>query len=123
MYRATDTKLKRQVAIKMLPAALAMDAERLARFQREAEVLASLNHPHIAHIHGLERVDGIIALVMELVEGADARGPYRPEGHSARRGTPHREADRGGARSRARARDHPSRSETREHQSAVVTAP
>ena len=69
VYQATDTNLKRQVAIKVLPAAVAMDAERLARFQREAEVLASLNHPHIAHIHGLEKSDSTIALVMELVEG------------------------------------------------------
>ncbi|MEQ1761233.1 MAG: serine/threonine-protein kinase, partial [Vicinamibacterales bacterium] len=69
VYRATDTKLKRQVAIKVLPASVAGDAERLARFQREAEVLASLNHPNIAAIHGLEESDGIKALVMELVEG------------------------------------------------------
>ena len=61
--------LKRQVAIKVLPAAVAAGPERLARFQREAEVLAALNHPNIAHIHGLERSDGNIALVMELVEG------------------------------------------------------
>ena len=71
VYRATDTKLKRQVALKILPAALAADADRLARFQREAEVLASLNHPNIAHIHGLEESGGITALVMELVEGDD----------------------------------------------------
>ncbi len=69
VYRATDTKLKRQVAIKVLPASVAGDAERLARFQREAEVLASLNHPNIAAIHGLEESDGVKALVMELVEG------------------------------------------------------
>ncbi|MEQ1760969.1 MAG: protein kinase [Vicinamibacterales bacterium] len=69
VYRATDTKLKRQVAIKVLPASVAGDAERLARFQREAEVLAALNHPNIAAIHGLEESDGIKALVMELVEG------------------------------------------------------
>ena len=54
VYRATDTNLKRQVAIKVLPDAVATDSERLARFQREAEVLASLNHPNIAAIHGLE---------------------------------------------------------------------
>ena len=54
VYRATDTKLKRQVAIKVLPESLAADPDRLARFQREAEVLASLNHPHIAAIYGLE---------------------------------------------------------------------
>ena len=69
VYRATDTKLKRQVAIKVLPEALAADPERLARFQREAEVLASLNHQNIAHLHGLEETDGVRALVMELVEG------------------------------------------------------
>src|SRR3989442_3047145 len=71
VYRATDTKLKRQVAIKILPPALAADPDRLARFQREAEVLASLNHPNIAHIHGLEESGGVRALVMELVEGED----------------------------------------------------
>ena len=69
VYRATDTNLKRHVAIKVLPAAVSADADRLARFQREAEVLAALNHPNIAHIHGLEKSDGIFALVMELVEG------------------------------------------------------
>src|SRR5262245_36612396 len=80
VYRATDTLLKRQVAIKVLPASVAGDSERLIRFQREAEILAALNHPNIAHIHGLERSDGTIALVLELVEGptlADriAQGP------------------------------------------------
>jgi serine/threonine protein kinase len=69
VYRATDTNLKRQAAVKVLPAAVAADPERLVRFQREAEVLAALNHPNIAHIHGLEKSDGTIALVMELVEG------------------------------------------------------
>jgi len=69
VYRATDTNLKRTVAIKVLPDALASDVERLARLQREAEVLASLNHPHIAQIHGLERTERTTALVMELVEG------------------------------------------------------
>ena len=56
VYRATDTKLKREVAIKVLPASVAGDPERLARFQREAEVLAALNHPNIAAIYGLEEV-------------------------------------------------------------------
>ncbi|MGH9258206.1 MAG: serine/threonine-protein kinase, partial [Vicinamibacterales bacterium] len=69
VYRATDTNLKRAVAIKVLPASVAADRDRLARFQREAEVLASLNHPNIAAIYGLERSDGMTALVMELVEG------------------------------------------------------
>jgi serine/threonine protein kinase len=71
VFRATDTKLKRQVAIKILPPNVALDAERLARFQREAEVLASLNHPNIAAIYGLEESEGLTALVMELVEGDD----------------------------------------------------
>src|SRR5215475_10493225 len=69
VYRATDSNLKRQVAIKVLPPPVAGDAERLARFQREAESLPALNHPNIAHIHGLEKSDGTLALVMELVEG------------------------------------------------------
>src|SRR5687767_12309190 len=87
VYRARDSKLKRDVALKVLPADVANDRERLARFQREAEVLASLNHPHIAQIHGLEEStpstgsgQAVLALVMELVEGEDlsqriARGP------------------------------------------------
>jgi serine/threonine protein kinase len=80
VYQARDTRLNRDVAIKVLPALFAGDPERLARFQHEAQVLASLNHPHIAHIHGLEESNGIHALVMELVEGEDltqriARGP------------------------------------------------
>jgi Tol biopolymer transport system component len=69
VYRATDTVLKRQVALKVLPDALAADAERLARLQREAEVLASLNHPNIAILYGFERSNGTSALVMELVDG------------------------------------------------------
>ena len=69
VYHALDTNLKRAVAIKVLPEALAADAERLARLQREAEVLASLNHPHIAQIYGLEKTEGSTALVLELVEG------------------------------------------------------
>jgi len=80
VYRAQDTKLKRQVAVKVLPESVAQDAERLARFQREAEVLAQLNHPNIAAIYGLEETGDAKALVMELVEGptlADriAQGP------------------------------------------------
>ena len=62
VYRATDTNLKRDVAIKVLPESLATDTERLARFQREAELLASLNHPNIAQIHGLEKADSTTAL-------------------------------------------------------------
>ena len=69
VYRASDTNLKRAVAIKVLPNPVAHDAERLARFQREAEILAALNHPHIAAVHGLERSEAVTALVMELVDG------------------------------------------------------
>ena len=71
VYRATDTTLGRQVAIKILPDAFAQDPERLGRFEREAKTLASLNHPHIAAIYGFEKSAGMHALVMELVEGQD----------------------------------------------------
>jgi len=74
VYRATDTKLGREVALKVLPAAVAADPERLARFEREAKMLAALNHPHIAHIHGLEESGDHRALVMELVEGQTLAG-------------------------------------------------
>jgi eukaryotic-like serine/threonine-protein kinase len=69
VYRARDSRLDRDVAIKVLPTALAGDADRLLRFEREARVLASLNHPQIAHIYGFEAIDAAPALVMELVEG------------------------------------------------------
>jgi eukaryotic-like serine/threonine-protein kinase len=69
VYRARDSKLNRDVALKVLPELFARDAERMARFQREAQVLASLNHPNIASIYGLEESSGVRALVMELVEG------------------------------------------------------
>src|SRR3954451_23107114 len=71
VYRAHDTKLDRDVAIKVLPDAFAGDPERIARFQREARTLASLNHPNIAIVHGLEQAGDVHALVMELVEGED----------------------------------------------------
>src|SRR5262245_4726195 len=69
VYRARDTRLKRDVAIKVLPGAFAQDSSRLARFQREAETLATLNHPNIAHIYGFEEVGDMKALVLELVDG------------------------------------------------------
>jgi len=69
VFRAEDTKLKREVAIKVLPEAFARDEERMKRFEREAQVLASLNHPNIASIYGIEDVEGVRALVLELVEG------------------------------------------------------
>src|ERR1700686_5432105 len=70
VYRARDSKLGREVAIKVLPEAFAHDPDRLSRFQREAKMLASLNHPNIATIHGLEQSGGTSYLVMELVSGA-----------------------------------------------------
>ena len=69
VWQATDTQLNRQVALKILPDAFADDPDRLARFQREAQVLASLNHPNIAQIYGIEEAEGTRALVLELVEG------------------------------------------------------
>jgi serine/threonine-protein kinase len=80
VWRAADTTLGREVAIKLLPAAFAAELERLARFEREAKLLASLNHPNIATIHGLHEAGGVRFLAMELVPGEDlaarlARGP------------------------------------------------
>ena len=80
VWRAMDTRLDRQVAIKVLPAAFTADKDRLARFEREAKLLAQLHHPNIASIFGLEESDGVRALVMELVDGEDlsahmAHGP------------------------------------------------
>ena len=73
--RARDTKLNRDVALKVLPAAFATDPERMTRFQREAQLLAALNHPNIAAIYGLEDGGSIRAIVMELVEGHTLTGP------------------------------------------------
>ena len=70
VYRAHDTKLGRDVALKLLPESYARDPDRLARFKREAKLLASLNHPNIATIYGLEEANGAHFLVMEMVEGA-----------------------------------------------------
>ena len=83
VWRARDTKLNRDVALKVLPEALAQDGQRMVRFQREAQVLASMNHPNIAAIYGLEESDGLRALVMELVEGqtlAEQIGRNAPAG-------------------------------------------
>jgi serine/threonine protein kinase/Tol biopolymer transport system component len=90
VWRATDTTLGREVAIKILPDAFASDPDRLARFEREARTLASLNHPHIAAIYGFEKSGGVHALVMELVEGLtlaeliDAAVDHAPSGREAR---------------------------------------
>jgi eukaryotic-like serine/threonine-protein kinase len=89
VYRAPDSKLGRDVAIKILPEAFAADPDRLARFQREAQVLAALNHPHIAGIYGVEEIAGTRFLVLELVDGEslDARLKARaPAGKEGTRG-------------------------------------
>ena len=75
VYRARDTKLGRDVALKILPERFACDSDRMARFRREAQVLAALNHPHIATIYGVEESGGVRALVMEVVEGTPLKGP------------------------------------------------
>ena len=90
VYRARDERLGRDVAVKILPPVVALDPERRARFQREARVLASLNHPNIAAIHGIEEHDGFFGLVLEFVDGetlADvvARGPLGASRRFARR--------------------------------------
>jgi len=117
VYRARDTNLNRDVALKVLPDAFADDAERLARFTREAQTLASLNHPNIAHVHGFEQFGGLRALVMELVEGDDlsqriTRGAI-PVDEAADGQT-----DRGSPRGRASAGHRSPRSQAREHQAA-----
>ena len=96
VWRAHHTALKRDDALKVLPDAFAADPERLARFQREAQVLASLNHPNIAHVYGLEDVDGTKALVMELVEGPTLADRIAHGALPIRRGAPYRQADCGG---------------------------
>jgi Serine/threonine protein kinase len=80
VYRARDTKLGRDVAIKVLPRALTRNADRRARFEREARLLASLNHPHIAQVYGFEESDEILALVMELVPGETLDAIIQPGG-------------------------------------------
>ena len=82
-FRARDTKLNRDVAIRVLLPALANDPDRLARFSREAQVLASLNHPNIAAIYGLEDVGEVRALVMELVEGETLDARLKPSRYSS----------------------------------------
>ena len=118
VYRARDTRLKRNVALKILPTTFADDPDRLARFQGEAEVLASLNHPNIAALYGLEDAGNTKALIMELVEGPTlaeriAQGPIRRRGRDS-----DRQADRRGARGRARAGHHPPRPEARQREGA-----
>ena len=116
VYRARDTRLNRDVAIKVLPDAFATDPDRLARFEREAQLLAALNHPRIATIYGLEEKAGVRALAMELVEGPTlaerlVSGPIEVPG-DAGAGAGHRR----GSRVRARTWHRPSRSQTGQRQ-------
>src|SRR5213594_2864225 len=94
VYRAHDPKLGRDVALKVLPEAFAKDCERMARFQREAQVLAALNHPNIAAIYGLEESGGVRALVMELVEGRTLSERIGVGAHGARPGVERTEGER-----------------------------
>ena len=103
VWQATDTQLNRQVALKILPDAFGADPDRLARFKREAQILASRNHPNIAQIHGIEEAERTRALVLELVEGADAGGSHQAGTDPGRRSPPHRHADRGSPRNGPRA--------------------
>ena len=119
VHRARDTKLHRDVALKVLPEGFTRDPERLARFQREAEILASLSHPNIAAIHGLVEDQLIQALVLELVEGPTlpervARGPSADSA-----GLPISPCRSRTHSRRPRARRHPPRSEAGEHQDAA----
>ena len=116
VYRARDLALHRDVAIKVLPDLVASDPEKLTRFTREARTLAALNHPNIAHIHGLEETTGVRALVMELVDGEDlsdviARGALPPTDAVA---IARQIAD--ALEARARTGHRPSRSEARQYQ-------
>ena len=99
VYRATDTNLGRDVAIKVLPAEVVRDAERLSRFKREAHLLAALNHPNIAAIYGLEESDGQPFLALELVEGQDLEAAARRKGQSP---STRRSRSRGRSRRRSR---------------------
>ena len=94
VYSARDTVLKRDVAVKVLPAALASDPDRMARFRREAELLASLNHPNVAIVHGLVEWEGQRALVMELVSGETLSDRISRGAMYRLRGVAYRTADR-----------------------------
>src|SRR5687767_7325067 len=113
VYRATDSRLRRSIAIKVLPAALTADPDRLIRFEREAQLLASLNHPNIAHVYGFESAplpDGSSGhfIAMELVEGEDlAERLQRAECHPCRRSAADCQTDCRSARGSSRTRHRP----------------
>ena len=115
VYRATDSRLKREVAIKVLPAAFTEDKERLARFEREAQLLAQLHHPNIASIYGLEESGGTRALVMELVPGPTLAERLEQGPLSLTESLLFRPADRTGARRGPRKGHHSSRPQAPEH--------
>src|SRR5262245_60770219 len=98
VFRARDTELNRDVALKVRPEAFALDAERLARFKREAQVLASLNHPHIGAIYGFEDSGEVHALVLELVEGETLEARLKARAASDGVAGADRARDSGGAR-------------------------
>ena len=121
VYRARDTRLGRDVAVKILTGALTGSAERLARFEREARILATLNHPNIAAIYGIEESAGVRALVLELVEGVTLAEKLQTDAGVARalplsRCAGDRATDCPRVRGRASEGDRPSRSEAGQHQ-------
>ncbi len=115
VYRAQDSNLKRIVAIKVLPDALAAEPDRISRFEREAQLLASLNHPNIAVVHDFQQ-DGPASAGDGTGGGRDARRSPAARARRDRRCAPHRASDRRGAGGRSRERDHSSGSQARQHQ-------
>ncbi len=117
VFRAQDSTLKRDVALKMLPSAYAFDPDRLARFRREAHALAALNHPHIAAIYGLQESDGRQALVLELVEGVTLADRIRKGPVPLIEALTDRASDRRSTPGCSCERHHSSRSEAGQYQS------
>ena len=126
VYRARDTRLDRDVAIKVLPPHLAMDEAARARFEREAKAIAALSHPNILAVYDVGTTDGVAFVVMELLEGETLRQRLNQSpgasAHVDSQGHADRDRDRAGACGRAREADRPSRREAREHVSSRQTA-
>src|SRR6478672_2247849 len=118
VYRAHDRTLNRDVAVKVLPEALALDPDRIARFKREAQVLASLNHPNIAAIYGFEDSGAVHAIVLELVEGPTLADRIAQSAIPLDEALPIARQIAEALEAAHEQGDHPSRSETREYQSA-----